>query len=163
MARPFYRLTNLPVAALGVAAVGVGAAALSFGNGDAVVERGFERALATMANGPDGTKYAPAIAGSEQFWLTHVVHDAGAPPFTKPVAIGDRITITSGGRERVLDVVTIDKLDSSLLLASSERPARLLLVTCRDQANPESRPVRFLMEDDDEMPALSSVRTARTL
>ena len=163
MARPFYRLTNLPIAALGVAAVGVGTAALSFGNGDAVVERGFERALATMADGPDGTKYAPAIAGSEQFWLTHVVHDPSAPLLTKPVAVGDRITISSGGRDRVLHVATIDKLDSSLVLASSEQPARMLLVTCRDPANPDAKPVRFLIEADDEIPALSSARTARTL
>ena len=164
MARRFYGLTNLPVAALGVATVGVGAAALSFGNGDAVVERGFERALATMADGSDGAKRTdPAIAGTEQFWLTHVVHDAGAAPLTKPVMVGDRITINSGGHDRVLDVVTIDKLDRSLVLASSEQPARLLLVTCRDQSNPEARPVRFLIEADDEIPALSSVRTARTL
>ncbi len=163
MARRFYGLTNLPVAALGVAAVGVGAAALSFGNGDAVVERGFERALATM-DGSEATKRtAAAISGSEQFWLTHVVHDASAPIFSKPVAVGDRITISSGGQDRVLDVVTIDKLDSALVLASSERPARLLLVTCRDQSNPDAKPVRFLLEADDEIPALSSLRTARTL
>jgi hypothetical protein len=163
MARRFYGLTNLPVAALGVAAVGVGVAALSFGNGDAVVERGFQRALASM-DGSDGTKRtAPAISGSEQFWLTHVVHDASAAVFSKPVAVGDRITISSGGHDRVLDVVTIDKLDSALVLASSERPARLLLVTCRDQSNPDAKPVRFLLEADDEIPALSSLRTARTL
>jgi hypothetical protein len=165
MARRLYRLTNLPVAALGVAAAGVGTAALTLGNGDAVVERGFERALATMAERPDSAKSKPlAVAGSEQFWLTRVAHDANAPLLTKPVAVGDRITINSGGHERVLSVLTIDKLDSSLLLTSSERPARLLLVTCRDQTNPGSRPVRFLIEADDEVPALSSVtRTARTL
>jgi hypothetical protein len=164
MARRAYRLTNLPVAALTVAAAGLGAAALTLGNGDAVVERGFQRALATKADRPDGAKaVTPAIAGSEQFWLTHVVHDAGAPLSTKPVAVGDRITISSGGRERILDVVTIDKLDSSLILASSERPARLLLVTCRDQADPDARPVRFLIEADDEAPALSSLKAARTL
>jgi hypothetical protein len=112
-----------------------------------------------MGDRPTG----PAVAGSEQFWLTHVVHDAGALPLAKPVAVGDRITITSGGRERILNVVTIDKLDSSLILTSSEQPARLLLVTCRDETDPEARPVRFLIEADDEIPALSSVRTARTL
>jgi hypothetical protein len=169
MARRLYRLTNFPVAALGIAAAGVGAAALSLGNGDAVVERGFERALASMADRTDGAESkapaiaGPAVAGSEQYWLTHVVHDPSAMPATKPVAVGDRITITSGGRDRVLHVVTIDMLDSSLLLTSSQRPARLLLVTCRDQANPESRPVRFLIEADDELPTLSAVKAARTL
>jgi hypothetical protein len=82
---------------------------------------------------------------------------------TKPVAVGDRITISSGGLDRVLHVATIDKLDSSLVLASSEQPAHMLLVTCRDQANPDAKPVRFLIEADEEIPALSSARTARTL
>jgi hypothetical protein len=164
MPRRLYRLTNIPVAALGIAAAGVGVAALTLGNGDAVVEHGFERALATMADRTDGARpKTAAIAGSEQYWLTHVVHDPSALLPTKPVAVGDRITINSGGHDRVLDVVTIDKLDSSLLLTSSERPARLLLVTCRDQASPDARPVRFLIETDDEVPALSALKTARTL
>jgi len=163
MARRLYRLTNLPVAALGIAASGVGIAALTLGNSDAVVERGFERALATMDRTDGAKSRAPAVAGSEQYWLTHVVHDPSTMLATKPVAVGDRITINSGGRDRVLSVVTIDKLDRSLLLTSSERPARLLLVTCRDQTNPNARPVRFLIEADDEVPALSALKTARTL
>lgn len=163
MARTPLRLTNLPVAAVGIAAAGLGAAAVSLGNGDAVVERGFERAFATMAERPDASKTAaPAISGSEHFWLTHVVHDTGSM-FAKPVSVGDHITINSGGHERVLDVVEIAKLDSSLVLASTERPTPLLLVTCRDRSNPTSRPVRFLIEADDEIPALSSTKTARTL
>jgi hypothetical protein len=161
MARRPFRLTNLPVAALVVAAAGLGAAALTLGNGDAVVERGFERALANMADRPDAAKM-PGLAGNGQFWLTHVVHDAGTT-FTRPVAVGDRITISSGGRERILRVVDVAKLDSSIVPASSERPAPLLLVTCRDEASPTSRPVRLLIEADDEAPALSSAKAARTL
>lgn len=162
MARRPFRLTNLPVAALGIVAVGIGTAAMTLGSSDTVVERGFERALASRAEQPVSTKIAPAVAGSEQFWLTHVVHDAGAP-VTKPIAVGDRVTIASGGHEQVLHVVTVDKLDSQIVPISSERPTRLLLVTCRDQANPESRPVRFLIEADDELPALSSAKAARAL
>ncbi len=161
MARRPFRLTNLPVAALGIVAAGVGTAAMTLGSSDAVVERSFERALASRAEQPASTKIA-AVAGSEQFWLTHVVHDAGAP-VTKPIAVGDRLTINSGGHARVLHVVTVDKLDSQIVPISSERPTRLLLVTCRDQANPESRPVRFLIEADDELPALSSAKAARAL
>lgn len=164
MARTPLRLTNLPVAAMGIAAAGLGAAALSLGNGDAVVERGFERAFANMSEQTDATRTAtPAISGSEDFWLTHVVHDAGSI-FAKPVSVGDHITINSGGHERVLDVVDVAKLDSSLVLASTERPTPLLLVTCRDRSNPTSRPVRFLIEAEGELPALSSAsKTARTL
>jgi len=163
MARRLFRLTNLPVAALGIATAGLGAAALTLGNGDAVVKRGFERALASMADHPNVAKTtASAISGGPQSWLTHVVHDAAAS-FSKPVAVGDRITISSGGRERVLHVINVDKLDSSIVPISSEQPTPLLLVTCRDEANPDGRLVRFLIEAGEPLPALSSAKTARTL
>jgi len=152
---------NLPVAVLVLAAAGLGAAAVSVGNGEGVVERGFQRAIADL----DAKSATPAnrqtvIAGSEEFWLTHLVRDQGT---VKPVSVGDRITISSNGHDRVLNVVTIDKLDSHILAVSTDRPAPLLLVTCRDEGNPNARPVRFLIEAGDDMPALSSVKTARTL
>lgn len=153
---------HLPIVVLGVAAAGLGAAAVTLGNGEAVVERGFQRAIANMdAKGPAGHPL-PVVAGSEEFWLTHVVHDAGFTS-TKPVAVGDRITISSNGRDRVLNVTAIEKLDSKVLSVSSERQAPLLLVTCRDETNPQGRPVRFLIEAGDELPALSSAKAARVL
>jgi hypothetical protein len=153
---------NLPIAVVGLAAVGLSAAAVTLGNGEAVVERGFKRAIADMDGKAAAGKPLPVIAGSEEFWLTHLVHDAN-PTAVKPVAVGDRITITSNGRERVLNVVTVDKLDSQVLPISSERPLPLLLVTCRDESDPHSRPVRLLLEAGDELPALSSAKAARTL
>ena len=39
---------NLPIAVLAFAAAGLGAAAMTLGNGDAVVERGFQRAFADL-------------------------------------------------------------------------------------------------------------------
>jgi hypothetical protein len=144
-----------------VAVAGLGAAALTLGNGDAVVERGFKRAFAAMGDRHEAARTGD-VAGNGQFWLTHIVHDVGAAA-TKPVAVGDRITIASGGRERILRVVDVAKLDSSIVPASSERPAPLLLVTCRDEASPASRPVRLLIEADDEAPALSSAKAVRTL
>ncbi|MFA5899130.1 MAG: hypothetical protein WC829_08455 [Hyphomicrobium sp.] len=153
---------NIPIAMLGVSALGLGAAAVALGNGEAVVERGFQRAIASMDGKSTSNRAMPVIAGSEEFWLTHVVHDAGSPTAAKPVTVGDRITISSKGNQRVLNVVTVDRLDSQVLPISSERPTRMLLVTCRDEANPQSRPIRFLVEDGDEIPALSSAK-ARTL
>lgn len=153
---------NLPIAVLGFAAAGLGAAAMTLGNGDAVVERGFQRAFADLDSKSVPGKSLQVVAGSEEFWLTHLVRDAG-PAVTKPVAVGDRITINSNGIDRVLSVVTVDKLDSQVLPISSERPQPLLLVTCRDAAQPEARPVRFLIEAGDELPALSSAKSARIL
>lgn len=152
---------NIPIAMLGVSALGLGAAAIALGNGEAVVERGFQRAIASMDGKTTSRRPLPVVAGSEEFWLTHVVHDAGATA-VKPVTVGDRITISSNGNQRVLNVVTVDRLDSQVLPVSSERPAPMLLVTCRDEANPQSRPIRFLVEAGDEIPTLSPAK-ARTL
>lgn len=153
---------NLPIAILGLSAVGLGAAAIVLGNGEAVVERGFQRAIADKDGKSVAQKVLPVVAGSEEFWLTHLVHDA-AGVTSKPVTVGDRITISSNGTQRVLNVVTVDRLDSKVLPASTEHQAPLLLVTCRDEANPQGRPVRFLIEAGEDLPALSSAKTARTL
>ena len=166
MVRPALRLTNLPVTVLGLALAGLGGAALILGNSDAVVERGFQRALAEMTADQNATaRKSTTVAGSEDFWLTHVVHK-NAPLTAKPVSIGDSVTISSGGRERVFRVVDIDELDSKIIpiSSSSSRPARLLLVTCRDEADPNGRPVRLVIEADDSSPALSAVsKRARAL
>jgi hypothetical protein len=155
MAKLAFRLTNLPVATLVVVAAGVAAAALTLGNGDAVVERGFERALASMAKSSASADARADALGVQKLLLKHVAHKPGAT-FTKPVTVGDRITITSEGSERILNVVTVDRLDSSIIPTASEHPTQLLLVTCRDEAKPQARPVRFLIEADEELPALSS-------
>ena len=160
MAKLAFRLTNLPVATLAVATAGVAVAALTLGNGDAVVERGFERALASMAKQSAPVGATADALGAQKLLLKRVVHDAGAT-FTKPVTVGDRITITSDGSERILNVVTVDKLDSSIIPTASEHPTQLLLVTCRDEAKPEARPVRFLIEADEELPALSTAKPSK--
>jgi hypothetical protein len=164
MAKLAFRLTNLPVATLAVVTAGVAVAALTLGNGDALVERGFERAIASMAkqsasvaDSADALADSADALGAQKLLLKRVAHDAGAT-FTKPVTVGDRITITSDGNDRILNVVTVDKLDSSIIPTSSERPTQLLLVTCRDEAKPEARPVRFLIEADEELPALSTAK-----
>ena len=155
---------NLPVAVLGLAAVGLGAAAMTLGNGDAVVERGFQRALRRHGRqAAPGKAALPVVAGSEEFWLTHLVHDAGGA-ITKPVAVGDRITINSGGRERVLQ---------RRHRRQARQPGAADLVRAADAAaagdlprrgeSARARPVRFLIEAGDELPALSSAKAARTL
>jgi len=166
MVRRALRLTNIPIAALGLALAGLGGVALTLGNSDAVVERGFERALAKMSNGQDGPAgKSTTVAGSEDFWLTHV-DPKGSPLTAKPVAIGDRVTISSGGRKRVLRVVEIDELDSKIIpvSSSSPRPARLLLVTTQDESDRNAHPIRFLIDEDDASPALSPAsKRARAL
>ena len=59
---------NVPIAVVGLAVAGLGAAAVTLGNGDAVVERGFKRAIADMDNKPTDRKPMPVVAGSE-IWI----------------------------------------------------------------------------------------------
>lgn len=162
MARRSLSLINLPLAAMGVTAIGLGAAALALGNGEAVVKRGFKQALATLPDRSEAVNTA-ALTSIEQTWLTHVVHDLATPILTKPVAVGDLITISSASNARALRVVSVDEIDSAIMPVSTERPVRLLLVTCRDEAAPKARPVRFLIEADDELPTLASPKAARAL
>ena len=80
------------------------------------------------------------------------------------MAVGDRITINSGGRERVLSVVTVDKLDSQVLpdLVGAADPAAARHLP-RRRASRDARPVRFLIEAGEDLPAMSSAKAARTL
>jgi len=55
---------NLPIAVLAFAAAGLGAAAMTLGNGDAVVERGFQRAFADLDGKAAPGKPLPVVAGS---------------------------------------------------------------------------------------------------
>jgi hypothetical protein len=161
MARPF-RLSNLPVAALLLATAGLATAALTLGNGDAVVEHSFQQALADMGEraGARARGADLIVSNRQKLNVTRTVHDGSM--VAKPVSIGDRITISSGGHDRVLHVVKVDPLDSALVQASTKRPTPLLLVTCKDESNPNGRPVRFLIESDEPLPVLSST-APRTL
>lgn len=154
----------LPIAVLASAATGLGAAAVTIGNGESVVARSFQTAIADMdEQTPSPVRGGPVVAGTEDFWLSNVAH-VGALD-AKPVSIGDRITISANGRDRVLNVVTVDRvIDNNITpVSSAERPTQLLLVTCRDESNPRAQPIRFVIEAPHEMPALSSAKTIRTL
>jgi hypothetical protein len=148
---------------LGLAAVALSAAVYSLGT-DAVVERGFEKAFASLDGSAAQAQVADKTAdkgadvitpAGEHLRVSKVAHN-GANAFANPVSIGDRITIASGGHERTLHVVKVDQLDSSIVPASSANPAPLLLVTCSDEKNPKARPVRFLIEADEALPILSA-------
>lgn len=155
----------LPIAVLASAATGLGAAAVSIGNGEGVVVRGFQNAIADMdVQTASAARVGPVVAGTEDFWLSNVAHNAALE--ARPVSIGDRITISANGRDRVLNVVTVDRvIDNNVVpVSSTGRPTQLLLVTCRDESNPRAQPVRFVIEAGQEMPDVSSAaRTIRTL
>jgi hypothetical protein len=70
-------------------------------------------------------------------------------PFAKPLALGDRITISGrDGRDRQLEVADLKPLgEVHSRVSTGLGQARLLLVTCRViGAKQDDAPVRFIIE-----------------
>lgn len=157
-------------AALAVTTLALGGLGAGIGSADQIVSAGFATALdaARAPNATLATASRPGLAqlsGSEEFWLGSAVSGAGTVPvaFTEPVALGDRITITSGGRARQLEVVDLRPLGGDHPAGGpSKHTSPLLLVTCRDAELPDARPVRFVIEKDAGLPDTLQ-RVPRTL
>jgi hypothetical protein len=123
---------------------------------DLMVSHGFRLALGAQKGGVSFETAAQgrqlqAEAGDEGYWLTRA-DVASASPFSKPLAIGDRITITDrDGRERHLQVVNLKAIGVPLFKVAAGAPARLLLVTCRDldaTGREGETLVRFIIESE---------------
>jgi hypothetical protein len=153
--------------AIAAVAAALGTAfAIAFTNADAVVARGFAAALEDAAlTGAMPPSAGPLVAGSEEYWLTKAHKDGHAEGEIEPaawsppsaalgVAVGDRITITSGGAARILEVVEIAAVNASVTrIDTSEAPGGELLVTCRDTGAGDGRLVRFLTYSEPAAPA----------
>jgi hypothetical protein len=148
------------IAAAGVAvAVATGVGVL---RSDLLLNRGFGQALEasrpalSFDTSPANPRLQGSAVGDEGFWLTRADVESPAP-FAKPLAVGDRITISGGdGRERHLEVVDLKTVGSNAL-GSRGNALRLLLVTCRvsgEGADPASARVRFIVEAEPATPAL---------
>jgi hypothetical protein len=139
------------------------AAALAAGAGialtspDALISRGFANALeGTPDSGGDerGRPAVAPVAGSEEFWLTRKAHGGEVEPAAWAVsptpfgvAAGDRITIRSGGKDRVLEVVAVTDAPGEVTRIDTDTvPRRQIVVTCRDTSDPHGALIRFIAE-----------------
>ncbi|MDQ8700114.1 hypothetical protein [Hyphomicrobium sp. LHD-15] len=142
-----------------LACVGLGVATA---NTEAVVARHFTQALAatpqqTVALNASG----PLVSGSEAYWLSEkrrheLQHDAqGAAlepaawsvPLTGGLSVGDRITISSGKSERVLQVIAVADVEPTPgqpATSEANSAPRHIAVTCRDLSTSDGRLVTFL-------------------
>lgn len=160
-------LARFPISAIGLAAVGLALGGLAFANTDTLLERGFERAL---ARSPDtsGTTLArrEAAAGSEDFWLRKARPRQNiVPAAAKPLAVGDPITISSGGVDRVLTVTAVSELPAGFeQVVADGRTRRLVLVTCRERIRGGDGPlVHLVLDADGGWPAVFGVGSPRAL
>jgi hypothetical protein len=161
-----FALTRTPAArttaVLGLlACVGLGVAAA---NTEALVARHFTAALAAAAPQHTAaltTTGGPLVSGSEAYWLgdkrRHEMHEAQGAiepaawsvPFAAGLSVGDRITISSGKSERVLQVIAVADVEPApgqpAASGAAGQPAtHPIAVTCRDMSTPEGRLVTFL-------------------
>lgn len=165
------RLT-LPRASAALAVTAAAVLAVALADTDSLVEHGFAAALdGARAGAPAKSAYA-GISGSEDFWLRGSRLPGTAPAsWSKPPAIeGERVTITAGGREIVLEVVDVSPLDAAAGIESTvtridtgEARNRLLVVTCREAGAADARPIRFLVEPNAALPWRSLGAPAHTL
>lgn len=154
--RPALKYGWSPVA-LAVTGLSLAGFAMALGNGDRLVAGSFSSALvAGEAAAPSAARPAPALAqlsGSEDFWLNSATRVIGTVPATwvKPVTVGDRIAISTGGQSRQLEVIDVREIGGPETGAEHrvEKSERLLMITCRDADAPGARLVRFVIESAD--------------
>ncbi len=149
----------------GLAAVGVMLGGLAFANTDALLERGFERAIARSAPSPDAAPGVETASGTEDFWLRKPLGDGPIVPVSvKQIAVGDRVTVNSGGAARVLEVVAVNAMRAGLARAVFGGHANgLAVVTCRDTAQGQDGPLVRFVFDAAEWPAVFAAASPRAL
>jgi hypothetical protein len=141
------------IALAGFAALAVVGAALW--QTDLLVARGFGKALEVVKptlsfQSPTKGNQKQVVAGDEGYWLTRAEVESPTP-FAKPLALGDRITISgSDGRAHELEVVDLKAVGTTLpVSAGGQDLPRLLIVTCRGVGEPGPQgQVRFIVEAD---------------
>ena len=126
---------------------------------DLLVARGFGRALEgakpTLSFQPAiKGKQPQTVSGDEGYWLTRA--DVESPtPFAKPLALGDRITISGAdGHTHQLEIVDLKAVGTTLpVAATGQTLPRLLIVTCRSVGETGTQgQVRFIVEADAVVP-----------
>jgi hypothetical protein len=136
------------------------AAGAALARTDLLLNRGFGNALDARRPGltfevVTAKEQPQGAAGDEGYWLTRAEVESPTP-FGKPLAIGDRITISGhDGAERQLEVVDLKAIGGSARAGQMAQP-RLLLVTCHIAGETGAKapaPVRFIVEAEPAIPA----------
>lgn len=122
------------------------------------MSQGFEKALNTSRAELTFKPHHENRPGDEGYWLTRAEMQSPAL-FAKPVAIGDRITISgSDGQERRLEVVDVKAMGATPV---GRDAVSLLLVTARiHDEKAEKATVRFIVEGQVAKPAQQAEQKA---
>ena len=122
------------------------------------MSQGFEKALNTSRAELSFKSHHDNRPGDEGYWLTRAEVQSPAL-FAKPVAIGDRITISGNdGMERRLEVVDVKTMGT---VPAGHDAVSLLLVTARvHDEKADKSTVRFIVEGQLAKPAPQAVSKA---
>lgn len=146
MAAKISNRSMAPIATGAAALVILGAGAFLTTNSETLLRTSFSTALGTPPAAAQRIAKAPPISGSEDFWLSAMRAEGGAP-ITKTVSVGDRISMSLGGTERTLEVAGVAEFTPKVTeIDTTQGPSRFVLVTAKDSANAAARPIRFVME-----------------
>lgn len=152
--------------ALGLAAFGavMAAGGVFLSSSETLMRVSFAAALSPK-DAPAASKVAAAasLSGSEDFWLTALRNDGGAP-VSKAVSIGDKIAMSLDGKDRKLEVVAVNEFTPTKTeIDTRSSGVRLVLVTALDSADANKRPIRFVMELEAAPAQIAAPRPAHTL
>lgn len=141
---------------------GLAGVAICLWNTESVVTHGFSKALSQLQvvrdQGPARTTATVSQAESEDFWLGYArVNGVQPVSWTKPFAVGDRITTASGGTEKTLEVIDVRPLSGITRIDTAGPQHRMLAVTLRDPKDPTGRVTRFYVESPGDPEQLANV------
>ncbi|MBS0239734.1 MAG: hypothetical protein JSR89_15050 [Proteobacteria bacterium] len=134
-------------------------------NSETVLRKSFQTALnrtSTEAKAGVIAATSAPISGSEDYWLS-AMRD-GTMPVNKTISVGDQISMNLGGVRRTLEVATVSDFSPKITqIDTSPAPSHLVLVTARDLGDSGARPIRFVMEIQQNGSPVVTGRTGRTL
>jgi hypothetical protein len=161
----------------GLATVGAAlalGAGIAFTNAESVISQSFATALAQGSGDVVAqvqTPTTPLVAGSEDYWLSRKASLAegnvepaawSLPSRSFAVTAGDQITITTGGKVRNLEVVSVQNAPAAVTrIETGEAAGHRLVVTCRDTS--DGRLFQFVTGTDETAPRTSSSKPVRAL
>ena len=130
---------------------------------EALLRSSFSTALGDPLIKPSRLAKAVPVAGTEEYWLTAMRQEGGAP-VTKAVSVGDHISLSLGGHERKLEVASVSAFAPSVTeIDTTAGASHFVLVTARDSGNAAALPIRFVMELANAAAAVADTKPARAL
>jgi len=169
-----YTAAGLAKFAVAISVISLSALGFLLANTDNALQSSFQTALMDRSNSASKNFTTSAIrpvahrsvAASEDFWLGHAARSGATPvAWTDALRIGDQVTVSTKGVERVLQVVRIDAFPVGITKVDTRTgPGSTSIVTAREVGKADGLIMRFVMETRaGPLDPQVSVKAARNL